>query len=38
VLTATTTDGYSVNIESTKPATMLAVMVNSPCFKSPTPR
>ncbi len=38
VITAKTKDGYSFNVQSTAPPTGLALLVHSPCFKSPTPR
>lgn len=38
VIAAKTTDGYSISAESTTSGAKVAVMVGSPCFKSPTPR
>jgi hypothetical protein len=38
VVTAETPDGFNVNVESTKSGANIAIMVNSPCYKSPTPR
>ncbi|MEV4641326.1 hypothetical protein AB0J80_28685 [Actinoplanes sp. NPDC049548] len=38
VIAAKTSDGYALNVESTTSGQNVAVMVSSPCFKSPTPR
>jgi hypothetical protein len=38
VITAKSPDGFSFNVESTSPPTGFAVLVHSPCYKSPTPR
>jgi hypothetical protein len=38
VIAAETPDGYGINVESTTSGEKVAVLVNSPCFKSPTPR
>jgi hypothetical protein len=38
VLAARSPEGYSVNVESTSPPSALALLVHSPCFRSPTPR
>ena len=38
VLAAKAPDGYSFYLQSTSPPTALALLVNSPCYRSPTPR
>jgi hypothetical protein len=38
VIAAKTGDGFSFTVQSTTPPTMVAVLVHSPCYKSPTPR
>ncbi len=38
VLAAKTPDGVDIDIETTRPPTAVALLIHSPCFKSPTPR
>jgi hypothetical protein len=38
VIAAKAPDGFSFTVQSTTPPTGFAVLVHSPCFKSPTPR
>lgn len=38
VLAARAPDGYSFYLQSLSPPTALALLVNSPCYRSPTPR
>jgi hypothetical protein len=38
VLTVQDPEGNTINVESTNPPTALALFINTPCYKSPTPR
>ena len=38
VLTAKTPEGVAIDLETTRPPTAVALIIHSPCFKSPAPR